>query len=109
MSNKPDGNIMPKHIDITSRNFFQRLINLPFVDTIYLYGSRARGDNIDARVDIDLAISCPQASDGHWHQLLDILQHADTLLKIDCVRLDRLEDMRLKAEIERDGVVLWKK
>jgi predicted nucleotidyltransferase len=67
--------------------FVDRIAELPVVDAIYLFGSRARGDN-DRSSDIDLAVSCPGASGDEWDQVLDIVEDADTLLMIDCVRLD---------------------
>ena len=49
--------------------FIEKLKELPFVDAIWLYGSRARGDFQD-RSDIDLAIVCPKASDEDWQRVL---------------------------------------
>ena len=86
--------------------FLERIKKLPFVEAIYLFGSRARGDAHE-KSDIDLAIVCPSASVEDWLQVIDIVDEADTLLKIDCIRLDRLSDERLKAEIERDKVTLY--
>jgi predicted nucleotidyltransferase len=88
--------------------FLERIKNLPFVEAIYLFGSRARGD-AGEKSDIDLAIVCEGASGGEWLQVVDIIDEADTLLKIDCLRLDTLANERLKAEIERDKVVLYER
>ncbi|HEV2916259.1 MAG TPA: nucleotidyltransferase domain-containing protein [Candidatus Babeliales bacterium] len=44
--------------DIHGYQFFKKLIALPYIEKIILYGSRARGDTRD-RSDIDLAIECP--------------------------------------------------
>ncbi len=38
--------------------FIERLKNLPFVDEIWLFGSRARGDH-KKKSDINIAIVCP--------------------------------------------------
>jgi uncharacterized protein len=95
--------------DIKQRNFFKQLQKLDFIEKIILYGSRARGDNKE-RSDIDLAVVCPQASGNDWHKVLEIIDQADTLLKIDCVRFDELKDSNsLKKSIVRDGVVLYQK
>ena len=91
---------------LTEFSFIDKLKSLPFVEAIYLFGSRARGDAHE-RSDIDLAIVCPSADIKDWLQVIDIVDEADTLLKIDCIRLDRLSDERLKAEIERDKVTLY--
>ncbi len=65
----------------------EKLKSLPFIDEIWLFGSRARGDNLE-RSDIDLAILCSSASDSDWLKVNDIIENADTLLKIDCIRFD---------------------
>ena len=74
--------------DILKYNFFNKLKSLEFVDEILLFGSRARGDNQD-RSDIDIMIICPNATDHDWFRVLDIIENADTLLKIDCVKFDQ--------------------
>jgi uncharacterized protein len=94
---------------IKNFKFFKKLTDLPFVNTIILYGSRARGDQQE-RSDIDLAIDCPYAQEMDWVAILDIIEEADTLLKIDCVRFDKLSDNNpLKQAIQRDGIYLYKK
>jgi len=89
--------------------FFKRLSNLSFVEKIILYGSRARGDNAE-RSDIDIAIVCPQATENDWFKVLHIIDQADTLLKIDCVRFDALSvDSSLKKSIESQGIVVYQR
>ena len=79
------------------------------MEAIYLFGSRARRDN-RKRSDIDIAINCPSASDKDWNQILDIIESADTLLKIDCVRLDQLSySNSLKANIIQESKTIYKK
>lgn len=93
--------------NIADFQFFQELISLPFVEQIYLYGSRARGSARE-RSDIDLAIKCPGASEKEWLKVLDIIENADTLLKIDCVRFEELSDNNpLKQSILKDGLTLF--
>lgn len=88
--------------------FFKKLKELSFVHEIWLYGSRARGDNAD-RSDIDIAIYCPEASDVQWLSVVSIIDEADTLLKIDCVRLESLKDTNpLKENILSQGICLYK-
>lgn len=93
---------------IEEYRFFKDMTALPFVEGIRLFGSRARGDGTE-RSDIDLAILCPAATAGDWQKILDIAENADTLLNIDCVRLDTEADARLRAAIDRDGIVIYKK
>lgn len=95
--------------DITSYDFFQGLTNLSFIDEIWLYGSRARGDHQE-RSDLDLAILCPSAHKNDWLKILEIIENADTLLKIDCIRFDDLSPTSgLKRNILKDRICLYKK
>lgn len=93
---------------ITQYQFFQKLKLLPFVEAIYLFGSRARGDN-DLRSDIDLAINCPKATNKDWRTIMDIIENADTLLKIDCIRLDSEKDTELSQNILKHNTILYKR
>lgn len=89
--------------------FIERLKALPFVEAIYLYGSRARGTH-RRHSDIDLAVVCPQATLKDWQQVVDILDEADTLLEVDYVRLDDEQpDSRLRQNIERDKKVIYER
>jgi uncharacterized protein len=90
-------------------DFYEKIKALPYVDRIYMYGSRARGDNIDDRSDVDLAIECPRASDEEWAKIKWIINKKEILLKLDCVRLDTLEDSLFKQEIEKDKKVIYEK
>ena len=94
---------------ITDYQFLLQLSTLPFVEALYLFGSRARGDARD-RSDIDLAVLCPAASDNDWLQVLAVVEQADTLLTVDCVRFDaEPADSRLRAAIEKDKQVLYER
>lgn len=95
--------------NIANYNFIEKLRNLNFVKKIILFGSRARGDNLK-RADIDLAVVCPKASTNDWFRLLKIIDEADTLLKVDCIRFDELaDDSVLRQNIENDGRVIYAK
>lgn len=95
--------------DIANYEFVKRLKELPFIEEIWVFGSRARQDATE-RSDIDLAVLCPNAGEKEWVKVLDILSNADTLLKIDCIRFDRLEeDDRLKDNILKYKTVIYKK
>ena len=73
------------------------------IDRVILFGSRARGDNHE-RSDIDLAVS----GKDFGIFALDANESLNTLLKIDFVNLDAI-DQNLRDEIDRDGVVLYEK
>lgn len=94
--------------NIKGYDFYSALRRLPYVKAIWLYGSRARMDNQD-RSDIDLAILSPGASSEQWRKIRDIIDNADTLLSIDCLRFDTLQDENLKQEILRDKIVLFER
>ncbi|WOG27182.1 nucleotidyltransferase domain-containing protein [Endozoicomonas sp. 8E] len=94
---------------LTDYPFLQQLSALPFVDALYLFGSRARGDARE-RSDIDLALVCPSATHDQWLEVLAIVEQADTLLTIDCVRLDaEPPGSTLRAAIEQDKQVLYER
>lgn len=73
-----------------SYRFIEDIKALPFVEAVYLFGSRARGDGQE-RSDIDLAVKLQKnAAANQWHEVLEIVEEADTLLEIDCVNLDEV-------------------
>lgn len=89
--------------------FLKKLESLPFIEEIWLFGSRARGD-AQERSDIDLAILCPHATSIDWNKVMDIIENADTLLKIDCLQFHLLgQDDKLRENILRFKKVLYKK
>jgi predicted nucleotidyltransferase len=96
-----------KNIDLDKSEFFQKLKKFSFIEKIILYGSRARGD-FKERSDIDLAIVCPSASQEDWMRVISVIEEADTLLKIDCVRLDTLSEQNpLRKAILCEGTELY--
>ena len=96
--------MLPNHYD-----FISRMTALPFVEAIYLFGSRARGTH-GLRSDIDLAVICPTASEAQWQSVLNIIAEADTLLPIDCVRLDAESEFSpLKSAIDIEKKVLYER
>lgn len=93
--------------EISQMKFVQQLSELPFVSKIILYGSRARGDHRD-RSDIDIAVECHDATREDWLAVVEIVEQADTLLKIDCVQFDTLSKQNpLRQAIEREGKDLF--
>lgn len=89
--------------------FIEKLKALPFVDEIWLFGSRARGDHQD-RSDIDIVVLCDNATEENWVKVMDIVEDADTLLKIDCIRWD-VQSMSeaLRQNILKDKQVIYVK
>ncbi|WP_149537036.1 nucleotidyltransferase domain-containing protein [Siccirubricoccus phaeus] len=94
---------------LTEYRFLQALRDLPFVEAIWLFGSRARGFARD-RSDIDLALLCPRATAADWTAAEAIVEGADTLLSIDLVRFDALpEGSELRQAILRTHVPLFER
>lgn len=95
--------------DILRYKFFEKLKELKFIDEIWLFGSRARGDNRTCS-DLDLAIICDGATDKDWIKVTDIIEDADTLLKIDCIRFAKERiNVRLHNNILKDKKVIYVK
>jgi len=94
--------------NVKKHSFFYKLRTLPFVDEIALFGSRAKTTN-QPFSDIDLVISCPTATTEEWLTVKKIIENADTLLKIDCIRFDTLDDNRLLTEISNSKIILFKR
>lgn len=92
---------------LTEYGFFRALCDLPFVEEIRLFGSRARGV-ARPRSDIDLAVLAPGADARDWDRARLIAEEADTLLKIDLVRLDAMSPANpLRQEIMATGRVVY--
>jgi predicted nucleotidyltransferase len=95
-------------MDLPAYKFLNELKQLPSIEKIILFGSRARG-TARSRSDIDLAIALhpsPQLTQ-RWASVLDVIDNADTLLHIDCINLNELTSPALRHNIEKEGVVLF--
>jgi predicted nucleotidyltransferase len=89
--------------------FYDNLKALNCVEQIWLFGSRARGSNQE-RADIDIAVYAPTADMYAWAKVTDIIHEADTLLSIDCVRLDELDDSSLlRQNILTEGKKIYER
>lgn len=80
------------------------LAAIPEVERVWLFGSRATGLG-RPRSDIDIAIAAPHADAGRWQAILDAVEEAPTLLRVDVTRLEEAPD-HLRAEILRTGRIL---
>lgn len=74
------------------------------VDRIVLFGSRARGDNMD-RSDVDLAVYGGDFDAFYWN----IKENIHSLLLFDMLRMDGKVSKDMEKEIERDGIILYEK
>ncbi len=77
------------------------------VRRILLFGSRARGDALP-RADVDIAVDAPELTGQQWNAILEAVEKAPTLLKIDCVWLQKQDGKFLDA-ILRDGRILYER
>jgi predicted nucleotidyltransferase len=86
----------------------RRLAEHPAVRRVWLFGSRARGDNFE-RSDIDFAIEAPGIDRGQWAALhLDLEEDADTLLLVDFVLMDDLPET-FRRRVHREGRLLYER
>ena len=82
----------------------QNLAKLHGLTDVLLFGSRARADHSKTS-DIDLAVR-----GGNVDAFaLDLEEEARTLLKFDCVDLDRPVSRELLSSINREGVKIYEK
>ena len=86
------------------RDIVQRVLSVSVPDRIMLFGSRARGD-YRSRSDFDLALF-GRVDLGKVHERLE---EADTLLGIDVISFDEVDDERLKNKILEEGVVIYER
>jgi len=86
------------------RDLADRLARHPAVERVWLFGSRARGDNFE-RSDIDLAIEAPD----DWLRIKRNLEdEAPTLLLIDLVRFEDAPK-HLREQIRDEGIVVYER
>lgn len=78
---------------------------IPCVRKAILFGSRAREDHGD-RDDIDIAVSCPEATDEQWAQIESLVTGLPTLLRVDLVRLDTAPT-EVRQEIQIEGILFF--
>jgi predicted nucleotidyltransferase len=90
------------------KDLARRLGRHPAVERVWLFGSRARGDNFE-RSDIDLAVEAPTMDPHEWLKLaLDFEDEAPTLLLIDLVRLEDAPAL-LREQIRSEGIVVYER
>ena len=87
-------------------SFLKPLVKHEVINKIVVYGSRARGDN-RVKSDVDIAIDCPQATAQQWDDIKTTVEQLPTLLLIDCVRLDKLNNDLLLQQINKEGKIVF--
>lgn len=75
---------------------------------VVIFGSRARGD-YKVNSDIDLAVIFNNNEKDNFIKLQTKLEELNTLYKFDIVDFKSVKDDKLKKEIEKDGIIIYKK
>lgn len=86
------------------RDIVRRILAVAQPDKIVLYGSRARQENVSLS-DFDIALF----GDVNLGKIMDSLEEARTLLKIDIVLFDEIQNEKLKRKIQREGITLYER
>ncbi len=88
--------------------FLDAIAELPFIEAIYLFGSRARGDFLE-KSDIDLAIKYNDNDDYHRKVVKAIISEAkDTFLEVDLLDYENKGlSEEFRKVIEEEKVVLY--
>jgi predicted nucleotidyltransferase len=84
----------------------RRLARHHVVERVWLFGSRARGDNFE-RSDIDLGVKAPTMGHHDWLKL-DFEDEAPKLLLIDLVRLEDAPE-ELREQISEEGILVYER
>src|SRR6266487_804463 len=85
----------------------QRFAQLPAIEKVILYGSRATGD-FEKSPDIDLAVISEKVTFNHISHLHYMLENeSPTLLWFDVLHYNTLKNKKLKQSITDNGVVIY--
>jgi predicted nucleotidyltransferase len=81
----------------------------PEIQTIFLFGSRARGD-AKPRSDFDLAVVAPGMPRSHWSRFaVEMQEDIPTLCELDLVLLDDTLATPLRTRIQEESVVIYER
>lgn len=90
-------------------NLFNDMINefkKTNIKKVILFGSKARND-YKYNSDIDLAIIF--TSNDNYIKILTKLENLNTLYKFDIIDYNKITNIKLKDEIDSDGIIIYKK
>ncbi len=82
--------------------------SIPQIETVVLYGSRARGDYHD-RSDIDLSLKGEGLTSHHLALFEDCYYHSKIPYLHDANLYDAIRSADFKMSIDRDGVVIYRR
>lgn len=90
--------------------FLDAIAELPYVEAIYLFGSRARGDYLD-KSDIDMAVK--YSDDDTWHRkVVKVIvdEISDTFLHIDLVDYnDKNLNVEFFNKVDSEKVAIYER
>lgn len=92
-------------------NLFDDIINefkKTNIEKVILFGSRARND-YKYNSDIDLAVIFTNNDNDNYIKLLTKLENLNTLYKFDIIDYSKITNIKLKEEIDKDGIIIYKK
>lgn len=92
------------------KNLYNEIIELfkkERLNKAILFGSRARGDYKD-NSDIDLAIVFNTEDNDNYIKLFTKLEELNTLYKFDVIDFNKITNEKLKEEILKDGICIYK-
>ncbi|MCL2610479.1 MAG: nucleotidyltransferase domain-containing protein [Defluviitaleaceae bacterium] len=75
------------------------------IKEVILYGSRAKGTHME-KSDIDIALKGENIDIEQLREEIDLI---DTLLKIDLVDINNTKNDLLKKEVDKYGIILYRK
>lgn len=93
------------------KNLFNNIISefkKSNIEKAILFGSRARG-NYKYNSDIDLAIIFTNNDSDNYIKILTKLEELYTLYKFDIIDYNKITNIKLKEEIDKDGIIIYKK
>ncbi len=90
-------------------NLFNDMINefkKTNIEKVILFGSRARND-YKYNSDIDLAIIFTSNDNDNYIKILTKLESLNTLYKFDIIDYNKITNIKLKDEIDKDGKIIY--
>lgn len=98
---------MENKYGINEKNYKEILeifTQIPQIEEVVLFGSRARGD-YKKTSDIDLAVKFKEEDKKLF--LINKLEELNCILKFDVLNIDKIDNVKLLENIEKEGIILY--
>jgi uncharacterized protein len=92
--------------DLRKEDFYEKLVALPYVEAVYVYGSYSTG-RAHEQSDFDLAVECPEATKEQWEEIKNIIYNSVCLLPLDVARIDTLKPGPFRDYMMRHRSLLY--